>query len=333
MHTHPTLLAMALAGVTLVAACGGDDDDAGTTAAGTTAAETTAAGAAPTDPAVAPTAGTGTDVDSSATTAGAGTPQAIVSISPTATEMLFAIGAGDQVIAVDDQSNHPPEAAAVLTDLSAYEPNVEAIAAYEPDLVVASDDTVKAPLEALGVTVWVGPAATTFEGAYDQIEQLGAVTGHVSEAAALVAGMQADLDEIATSVPATETPLTVYHELSPDGFSANSATFIGQVYSRLGLQNIADLAEGDHGGYPQLNAESIVTADPDLIFLADTKCCRESLETVAARPGWQDITAVANGDVFEMDDDVASRWGPRVVDYMRQVADAVTTSVSAPAGG
>ena len=90
----------------------------------------------------------------------------------------------------------------------------------------------------------------------------------------------------------------------------------------LGLQNIADAAEGDTG-YPQLNAETIIAADPDLIFLADTKCCGESLETVAARDGWAEITAVVNGNVFAMDDDIASRWGPRVVDYAQQVADAV----------
>ena len=337
MRKLPSMLAIALAGVTFLAACG-DDDDAGGDTATTSApagAGTAATAAPPVDgrrrrrhrprprrtPAPEGTAGGG-DV-----------PVAIVSIAPTATEMLFAIGAGDQVIAVDDQSNYPPEAAAKMTDLSGYEPNVEAIAGYEPDLVVASDDTVAAQLEALGIPVWVGPAAVTFDETYDQIEQLGAATGHVAEAAELVAQMQTDIEEIAGSVPLMETPLTVYHELSADGFSANSSTFIGQVYTQLGLQNIADLAEGDTGGYPQLNAEAIVSADPDLIFLADTKCCGESLETVAARPGWQDITAVANGDVFEMDDDVASRWGPRVVDYMRQVADAVNQAASAPAGG
>jgi iron complex transport system substrate-binding protein len=314
MRKLPSVLAIALAGVASLTACG--DDDAGdavtTTAAGPTAAAT---GSSP------------------GAAAGGEAPVAIVSIAPTATEMLFAIGAGDQVIAVDDQSNHPPEAAAKITDLSGFEPNVEAIAGYEPDLVVASDDTVTAQLEALGIPVWVGPAAVTFDETYDQIEQLGAATGHVAEAAELVAQMRRDIEEIAASVPLIEEPLAVYHELSADGFSANSSTFIGQVYTLLGLRNIADIAEGDSGGYPQLNAEAIVSADPDLIFLADTKCCGESLATVAARPGWQDITAVANGAVFEMDDDVASRWGPRVVDYMRQVADAVHHVASAPADG
>ena len=108
--------------------------------------------------------------------------------------MLFAIGAGDQVVAVDDQSNYPAEAAAKMTDLSGYQPNVEAIAGYKPDLVVTSgDDTLTSQLEALGLKVWVGPAATTFDDSYAQIEQLGAATGHVAEAAQVVGEMQTDL--------------------------------------------------------------------------------------------------------------------------------------------
>ena len=125
-------------------------------------------------------------------------------------------------------------------------------------------------------------------------------------------------------------PLTVYHELDPTATAPTPSTFIGQVYSLFGLQNIADAAEGDTG-YPQLNAETIIAADPDLIFLADTKCCGESLETVAARAGWADITAVVNGNVFAMDDDIASRWGPRVVEYIQQVADAVQQALVLPA--
>ena len=131
-----------------------------------------------------------------------------MSLSPTHTETLFAIGAGHQVIAVDDQSNYPAEADAVMTDLSGYQPNVEAIAGYEPDLVVTSgDDTLTEQLEALGLTVWVGPSATTFDEAYAQIEQLGAATGHVAEAAELVGQMQTDLDALAADLPTSETPL------------------------------------------------------------------------------------------------------------------------------
>jgi iron complex transport system substrate-binding protein len=119
-------------------------------------------------------------------------------------------------------------------------------------------------------------------------------------------------------------PPTYYHELDSSFFSVTSGTFIGQVYAMAGLENIADVAEGAETLYPQLSAEFIIDSDPDLIFLADTKCCGESLETVTARPGWDQLTAVANGDVVELDDDVASRWGPRVVDFLAIIVDEVT---------
>jgi iron complex transport system substrate-binding protein len=137
--------------------------------------------------------------------------------------------------------------------------------------------------------------------------------------------MQAQVDEIVAGLPETATPLTYYHELDNTFFSVTSDTFIGQVYGLLGLQNIADAADPDGaaGGYPQLNAEFIITEDPDLIFLADVKCCGESAETIAARPGWADMTAVSTGAVVELDDDVASRWGPRIVDLLGQVSEAV----------
>ena len=125
-------------------------------------------------------------------------------------------------------------------------------------------------LEALGIPVWVGDATTTFEETYAQIEQLGAVTGHVGEAAELVGQMATDIEAIIASMPAMEVPLTVFHELDDTGYTVTSSTFIGHVYGQLGLQNIADAAGGD---YPQLNAETIIAANPDLIFLADTKCC------------------------------------------------------------
>ena len=318
-------LAGAIAGLTLLAAACGGDDDADSAATTASASESIAATDPTTDATTAPTGSDGAaPVDDAV-------PMRIVSLSPTHTETLFAIGAGPQVVAVDDQSNFPPEAAAVQTELSGYTPNVEAIAGYEPDLVVTSgDDTLTGQLEAIGLTVWAGESATTFGEAYTQIEQLGAATGHVGEAAELVAQMQTDLDGLVASLPTSEVPLTVYHELSGDGYSASSATFIGQVYELFGLRNIADAAE-DVSGYPQLNAETIITANPDLIFLADTKCCGESLETVGARDGWDQITAVQNGHVFAMDDDIASRWGPRVVEYAQQVHDAVEQAL-APAG-
>jgi iron complex transport system substrate-binding protein len=315
--------ALALATVSLVtlaslAGCG--DDTVETTATEPAATPAITAAASAPEPAATEPAAT----EPAAADAPAGdVAQAIVSLSPTATEILFAIGAGDQVIAVDDQSNHPAEAAAKASELSGYEPNVEAIAAYEPDLVVHDGTTdLATSLDTLGIPNWVGPAAMSFDDIYVQIEQLGAATGHVAEAAALVANMQADIAEAVASVPTLETPLAFFHELDPTFYSVTSNTFIGQVYGLFRLRNVADTAEGT-SDYPQLSAEFLISQSPDLIFLADTKCCGETVETVAARPGWDAITAVTNGGVIELDDDVASRWGPRVVELVQTIADSV----------
>jgi iron complex transport system substrate-binding protein len=248
-------------------------------------------------------------------------PQRIVSMSPTATEMLFAIGAGKQVSAVDSNSNYPQEAP--KTDLSAFEPNVEAIAGYQPDLVVYSDDPGKlaAGLDKLGIPALQQPAAKTLDDTYAQLDQLGRATGHAAQAAQLAATIRGELQKLAAAKP--QHQLTYYHELDKNLYSATSKTFIGQLYSQLGMKNIADAADKDGSGYPQLSAEYVIKADPDLIFLADTKCCGQSAATVAARDGWGQLTAVRTGGVVALDDDVASRWGPRVVDFLETVAAKV----------
>jgi iron complex transport system substrate-binding protein len=248
-------------------------------------------------------------------------PTRIVSMSPTATEMLFAIGAGEQVAAVDSNSNYPEKAP--KTDLSAYEPNLEAIAGDKPDLVVYSDDPgdLAAGLGKLAIPALKQPAAKTLDDTYAQLDQLGRATGHLPEATRLAATMRAEIAKIAAAKPTHQ--LTYYHELDKNLYTATSKTFIGQLYAQLGMKNIADAADKDGSGYPQLSAEYIVKADPDLIFLADTKCCGQTARTVAARDGWADLTAVKTGAVVELDDDVASRWGPRVVDFLKTVAAKV----------
>jgi iron complex transport system substrate-binding protein len=251
-------------------------------------------------------------------------PERIVSLSPTATEMLFAIGAGGQVVAVDSNSNYPEEAP--RTDLSAYQPNIEAIAGYKPDLVVYSDDPgeLAAGLGKLGVPALQQPAATRLDDTYAQLDQLGRATGHQAEAGQLTATMRAEIEKIAAAAR-PERPLTYYHELDKNLYTATSKTFIGQLYGLLGMKNIADAADKEASGYPQLSAEYVIKSDPDLIFLADTKCCGQSARTVAARDGWDQLTAVRSGAVVALDDDVASRWGPRVVDFLKTVAAKVQT--------
>lgn len=250
-------------------------------------------------------------------------PKRIVSLSPTSTEMLFAIGAGDQVAAVDDQSDYPPEAPA--TELSGFEPNIEAVAGYEPDLVVTSNETgqMQKSFDALGIPFLLQPAAATLDDTYAQIEELGTLTGHAAEAEAIVETMRSEIDEIRMSLPVFDDPPTYFHELDDTYFTVTSETFIGEIYDLVGLENIADAADKAGTGYPQLSAEYILEADPDLIFLADTKCCDQSPATVEKRPGWSELSAVRNDAVIGLDDDIASRWGPRVVDLLRTVAAAV----------
>ena len=255
-------------------------------------------------------------------------PTAIISLSPTATEMLYAVGAGDQVLAVDDFSNFPAETADKMPGVSGYDPNVEAIIGLGPDLIV-TDGTNPDLLDALdraGIPHWEGPAAVGIEDTFTQILELGVATGRSDEAEALVAELTADLDallERIESLPALDTPLTYYHELDNTYYSVTSETFIGSTYSLLGLRNIADLAEDQSYGYPQLSAEFILDKDPDIIFLACTLYCGETPESVAARPGWDVLSAVAAGHVVPLNDDIASRWGPRTVEHMAAVVDAV----------
>ena len=325
-------LTVVLAGMTaaVLAACGSSgSDSAGTAQAAGSGPATTEAAAATTAPAAEPSTSAtgGTFPVTIAAANGSVTldqqPGAIVSLSPTATEMIYAIGAGPQVTAVDSYSNYPADAP--ITDLSALEPNVEAIAAKQPDLVIVADDTsaLTASLGQLDIPVLSLPAATTFDDVYQQIEQLGVATGHVGEAAEQVGQMKSKIDGIVKGLPTRTTPLTYYHELDNTFFSATSQTFIGQVYALLGLQNIADQADPDGSGYPQLSQEYIIQSNPDLIFLADTVCCAQDAATVKARPGWDQLKAVQSGAVVPLNDDIASRWGPRIVDYLEQVAAAV----------
>lgn len=251
-------------------------------------------------------------------------PKRIVSLSPSATESLFAIGAGEQVIAVDDQSDYPKSAP--KTTLSGFTPNVEAIAGYKPDLVVVAYDpnNLVTTLRGLGIRVLVQDAAKTLNEAYAEILQLGTVTGHAKRARAVVATMKKRIGELVAAGSKRARGLTFFHELGPDLYSVTSDTFIGRVYALFGLKNIADAADtASSGGYPRLSAEYVVSQSPDLVVLADIACCGQSPRAVAARPGWSTVKAVRTGTVLRIDDSIASRWGPRIVNFVRAIAAAL----------
>jgi len=250
-------------------------------------------------------------------------PKRIVSLSPSATESLFAIGAGGQVVAVDDQSDYPKNAP--KTTLSGFTPNVEAIAGYKPDLVVVSYDpnNLVSTLRGLGIRVLVQDAAKTLTEAYAQITALGRLTGHLKRANYVVGTMKKRIAELVAARSQKARGLTVYHELGPDLYSATSSTFAGRVYALFGLKNIADAADQSGTGYPQLSAEYVVSQSPDIVVLADIVCCGQKASTVAARPGWNRISAVRTGSVVRIDDSLASRWGPRLVNFFRAVSTAI----------
>jgi iron complex transport system substrate-binding protein len=232
------------------------------------------------------------------------------------------------VVAADEYSNHP--ANAPRTKLSGFKPNAEAIIAHKPDLVVLSDDIdgiVKA-LEKVKVPVLLEPSATRLDEAYDEIMDLGTATGHAAEAKKLTADMQAKIQKTVAGASQGKG-LTYYHELDNQLHTVTSSTFIGQMYGLFGLQNIADKAEKAAGGYPQLSREYLLKSDPALIFLGDTKCCAQNAAAVAKRPGWKDLNAVEKGGVVELDDDIASRWGPRLPDFAQAIGDAVRKAPAA----
>ncbi|ASW53199.1 ABC transporter substrate-binding protein [Plantactinospora sp. KBS50] len=307
LRRTPALVAVLAAATLAVTGCGGGND-------------TPAAPASASDAAYPVSVGTVTLTEQ---------PTKIVSLSPTATEMLFAIGAGSQVAAVDDQSNYPPEAP--KTDLSGYQPNAEAIAGSSPDLVVLANDTNKIvdQLTKLKVPVYVAPAAKTLDDTYQQISDLGRLTGHADQATALNGQMKNDIDKLITDLPRPAgKKLRYYYELDPNYYTVTDQTFVGALFGELGLTSIANSADkdGSAGGYPQLSPEVVIDAGPDFVFLADVNCCQQTPEKVSERAGWGGIPAVTQHRVVALDDDIASRWGPRTVDLVRTVADAVAAA-------
>ena len=257
-------------------------------------------------------------------------PGTIVSLSPTATEMLYAIGAGSQVKAVDADSDYPAQAP--RTKLSGLQPNVEAIVAYKPDLVVVSFDATALAkrLAAFSIPVLALPAPASLSGMYTEFDQLGQATGHLAAAEREDTALRGQISQIIAQLPHRARPLTYYYELDQTYYSITSSTFVGSLLKLLGMKSIADSASGAAaaGGYPQLSGEYVIKANPDYIILADTICCHQSAATVAKRPGWAGLAAVKAGHIILLNDDIASRWGPRVADLMRMVVTAVAKSGS-----
>jgi iron complex transport system substrate-binding protein len=255
-------------------------------------------------------------------------PTRIISLSPSATEILFAIKAGPQVLAVDDNSNFPAEIP--KSELSSFTPNVEAIAAMKPDLVVlqinaSNARNVQSALSKLEIPVFVEPSARNLTDTYREISLLGLATDRNSAANSLINVMKKRISKTIKSTRSKEKK-TFFHELDNTLYTATSKTFIGRVYKDLGLINIADAAaSADKSGYPQLSAEYLINSNPNFIFLSNAQY-GESKDTVSARPGWKTIDAVKSGRIIELPADIPSRWGPRIADFYEFVAKEIKRS-------
>ncbi len=249
-------------------------------------------------------------------------PHRIVSLSASATEWLYAIGAGEQVVAVDTYSNYPADAP--MTDLSGFQPNLEAISTYDPDLVLLSSDRdgIVAALDAIDVEALVMSTPSDLADLHATVEVLGAAVGHADDAAAALAEMDEQLSRYTTSPGAPE--LTYYWELSDANHTVTSDTLIGALLRPLGLVSVADGVDPAAGAYPQLSAEFVLDVDPDVIIVAwAAPTTPVTVDDLAARPGWSTLTAVADDRVVVLDSDIASRWGPRVTEMVASVGAAL----------
>jgi iron complex transport system substrate-binding protein len=249
--------------------------------------------------------------------------QRVLSMAPSNTEILFAVGAGGQVVGRDDFSDYPEAAKNVASIGSTFEAlNTELIVSMKPDLVLAAEintpEQVKA-LEDLGLTVYYLKNPTTLEEMYTNLEIVAKLTGHEAEAATLVESLKKRVAAVDEKIMSLNSRFNVFYEL--DGtdpakpYTAGKGTFITLLIERAGGYNIAS----DIEGYPQLSLEQVVAADPAFIILGDAKF-GTTPESIAQRPGWANLSAVKNKQVFPFNDDLLSRPGPRMVDGLEELA-------------
>jgi len=239
-------------------------------------------------------------------------PKRIISLSPSITEILFEIGSGNQVIAVDNLSNYPNEAP--ITDISAYDPNVEAISLLNPDLVILSYNikNLKAALKKIGIETIYLPAPLNFEDILDQIDYLGLQTGNEDKAKKLISKMKNRMKTL-QKLRENEKATKIYHEIDPNYYSPSKFSFIGDIYQKLNYKNVADKADISKLGYPKLSPELIISENPDLIVLPGKD--NKYVEKVKLRPGWNYIEAVKKNNFLLTNNDIASRWGPRILNF------------------
>ncbi len=250
------------------------------------------------------------------------TPQRIVSLAPSNTEILFAVGAGSRVVGRDEFSDYPPEAASIDTVGGSFgEYNAEAILALEPDLVLAAEinpPELVQQLEDLGLTVYYLGNPTTLEEMYANLETVAQLTGH--DASGLVASLKARVAAVDEKIMPLSSRIPVFYEIDATDpskpWTYGPGTFGDLLISRAGGYNIGGIASDP---YPQISIEQVVAANPSVIILGDSMW-GVTADSVKARPGWETIPAVQSDSIFPFDDNLVSRPGPRLVDGLEQLA-------------
>ena len=222
-------------------------------------------------------------------------------------------------MAADEFSDYPP-AVIHLERVSYTDPDPERTLALMPDLVIFAEQQQQQieQFRRLGMPVLFAREPKTIDGVFDSILMLGRVTGHAPMAQTLVSDMQRRIDIVVTRVADMESSPTVFYELTDDLYTAGPETFIGGMLQLLHAENIA---AGTTSPFPQLTAEAVLAADPQIILLADGEWV--SIESVAQRPGWAGIAAVTNGRVHPINPDLGNRPGPRIVDAIEEMARVI----------
>ncbi|WP_048602359.1 ABC transporter substrate-binding protein [Rubeoparvulum massiliense] len=250
-------------------------------------------------------------------------PKRIVSTIPSNTEILFALGAGSKVVGVSDWDNYPEEVTSI-TKIGGIDLNIEGIMALAPDLVFAHQSSATAWADGLeqlrqaGINVVVVNDATSFDEVYRSIEMVAQAIGEPTEGEQLVTSMKeqfAEIEKKAASIPENERP-KVWVEISEDLYTAGSGTFIDEMLKLLHANNIA----GDQAGWFQLNEEDVIVRQPDIILSTYGYYVPNAKELILARTGWGHIPAIQSGQVYDVDSDMVTRPGPRLVDGVIEMA-------------
>jgi len=246
-------------------------------------------------------------------------PQRIVSLDASATEIICEIGAGDLLAAVERFQNCPAGSSAKPA-VDAYQPNLEAVAAYRPDFVYLSYNPAGfvESLRRLNIPVLFVEVADTIDGVYDTIELFGNITGRSDEANDLIDDMKQRQDDILDKIGDADGP-RIYHELDNTYYSAAPQSFVGDFYTLLKASNIAEGATTD---FPQLSAEVIIQRNPEVIVLAD-EGAQVTPASVKERAGWNVIEAVKNDRICSIEPDLVLRPGPRVIDGLQELAECL----------